>query len=290
VQAATPNQGDGWRFTLQYLERCLDDAVNRAADGAIQPVDHSSYLLQVRALAARTAELHRALAVTTGNPAFDPEPFDATELAAWIQRLRDEVESTFATLRAALPSLPEGGRSAAEETLGNAPRIHEWLDRQGGAPVAALKTRLHGDYHLGQVLVTKNDFVITDLEGEPARSLGERRQKTTALKDVAGMQRSFDYARAMAAQRFAEQRQAGTGSIERLLTDWRDRVRAAFAAGYEHAIGDCRVYPENPEHAARLLRLATVERLFYEIRYELEQRPEWVSLPLRDLDAVLAEG
>ena len=112
-QAAVQNQGDGWRYTLRYLERSIDDAVARATDGAIALADHSSYLLLVRALAARTAELHRALAVPTGDPSFDPEPFTAQRLAEWTQTIRSELDATLSALRSRPGALPPDARDAA---------------------------------------------------------------------------------------------------------------------------------------------------------------------------------
>jgi maltose alpha-D-glucosyltransferase / alpha-amylase len=283
VQAAVPNQGDGWRYTLQYLERCIDDAKGRAADGQILAVDHGAHLLLVRALALRTAQLHRALAVRTGDAAFDPEPLDAGRLAAWSTQIRSEIDQTFETLRAQLASLPSGARDAAEAVLGAADAIRAWVERQTSEPADALLTRLHGDYHLGQVLLTKNDFVITDLEGEPARSLDERRRKGTALKDVAGMLRSFAYARAVAARQFAATNPSDAAGVDRLLDHWLEGAERTFLAAYREAIGDCGVHPSPTADADRLLRLATVERLFYEIRYELAHRPDWLPVPLEAL-------
>ncbi len=287
VQAAVRHQGDGWRYTLDYLQRCIDDATSRAADGQVLTVDHSSHLLLVRALAARTAELHRALAVTTGDPAFDPVPFDHAALTQWAERIRTEADATLAALEARLESLPEDARAAARTVLDRRAAIGATLQRNAARKVDALATRLHGDYHLAQVLLARNDFVITDLEGEPARTIEERRRKTTALKDVAGMLRSFDYARAVAARQYAGRGPANAAAVEPLLDDWRERVHETFLEAYIEAIGDCAIYPREPGDAARLLALAGIERLLYEIRYELEQRPDWLAVPLHDLEAAV---
>ena len=137
--------------------------------------------------------------------------------------------------------------------------------------------------------MTRNDFVITDLEGEPGRSLDERRQKHTVLKDVAAMLRSLDYARVVAARQFAAKPSSGTVDISQFLADWRLRAHAAFRDAYRDAIGDCRVWPRDEAEVEHLLRLATIQRLLYEIRYELTHRPEFVAVPLLDLTA-LREG
>jgi maltose alpha-D-glucosyltransferase/alpha-amylase len=285
AQAAVPNQGDGWRYTLQYLERSLDDATTRAADGQVLRVDHSAYHLQVRALAARTAQLHRALAVTTGDAAFDPEPLEHDALREWAERVAREADATLAMLESRLAALPDDARQIAATVLGAGASIKSAVLAQAEAPIAALLTRYHGDYHLGQVLITKNDFVITDLEGEPGRTLEERRRKGSALKDVAGMLRSFDYARAVASQQFAGAGQRDAVAVAALLEQWRTSTRAEFLAAYREHLGDCGVHPQRRVDGDRLLRLAMLERLLYEVRYELEHRPDWIAVPLRDLRA-----
>src|SRR5688572_28370047 len=131
VQAAVRNQGDGWKYTLRYLERSLDDAVARATDGEIGAGDHSSYLLLVNALAGRTADLHRALAVKTGDPSFDPEPFGAARLAEWTAAIGKELDATLHTLRARRSELPAGPREAASRALESAHRLHGVIEKHG---------------------------------------------------------------------------------------------------------------------------------------------------------------
>jgi maltose alpha-D-glucosyltransferase/alpha-amylase len=250
VQAAVRNQGDGWKYTLRYLERSLDDAVARATDGDIGTGDHSSYLLLVRTLAAR-------------------------------------IDATLYTLRARRSGLPPDAREAAGHALAAAQRLREAIAKHAAGPSTSLAIRLHGDYHLGQVLITRNDFVITDLEGEPGRTLAERRRKHTVIKDLAAMRRSFDYARVVAAQQFAAKPGAGAADVRAFLEDWRLHVQATFGDAYHEAIGDAAVLPHDIAEEQRLSALATIERLLYEIRYELGNRPELVTVPLADLTALL---
>jgi maltose alpha-D-glucosyltransferase/alpha-amylase len=283
LQGAVANQGDGWRFTLQYLERAIDEGVTRAGGAAVAPVDHEGFLMLVRALAARTAELHRALAVTTGDAAFDPEPLDSRHLAAWSQRISGELVATMKLVAERVAELPEAARTAAERALERAGALREEIGALGQVEVRAVRTRYHGDYHLGQVLLTGNDFVITDLEGEPDRSLEERREKATALKDVAGMLRSFAYAATVAAREYAADAHGEVAGIDALLADWRERTRGEFVASYRAALEGCPVLPTDEREAERLVRLATLERLLYEVRYELKNRPEWAAVPLTDL-------
>jgi maltose alpha-D-glucosyltransferase/alpha-amylase len=285
LQSAVANQGDGWRHTLQYLERAIDDAVTRSADGATAPVDHEGYLLHVRALAARTADMHRALAHVSGDSAFDAEPIDAAHLEAWTSRILTELDGTLRLLHERLATLPDDTRAAANTAIEGAARLLTEIESLQRAGVSGLRTRYHGDYHLGQVLLARNDFVITDLEGEPGRSIEERREKATPLKDVAGMLRSFDYAAVVAEAEFAAKAHPGVAGVDALLEDWRHRARDEFVRAYRAEMEGSGVLPSDAEEEARLLRLATIERLLYEIRYELTNRPEWAKVPLRELAA-----
>ena len=238
---------------------------------------------------ARARRAHRGAASRARRenrkPRFDPEPFDAARLAEWVERIRIEADATLAALESRLETLPDDARDVARAVLADAQSIRNWIDSHARLHVEALRTRYHGDYHLGQVLLTRNDFVITDLEGEPGRPLEERRRKASALKDIASMLRSFDYARAVAVRQFAAKRGADGAGVAALLEEWRATAGAEFLTAYRAALGDCAVYPRSA--GDRVLRLAMLERLFYEIRYELDQRPDWVAVPLRDLRAAM---
>ncbi|HEU4617155.1 MAG TPA: maltose alpha-D-glucosyltransferase [Gammaproteobacteria bacterium] len=294
LQASVKNQGDAWSFTLRYLERTLEVALTRSEPMPAVEVSHMEYLVLMRTLAARTAELHRALAVTTGDPAFDPEPFGEARVAEWRDRLHAEIDETLRLL-AKHRDGPSGAGGDFEteaapermERIGSA--LHERVDSLCGRPVRALATRFHGDYHLGQVLICGADFIIVDLEGEPGRPFDERRRKTTALKDVAGMLRSFDYAKRAAARALAAEALTDATEVDALLRRWRDETRAGFLAAYRDAMQGCPAYPEDPDDAERLIELAEIEKLLYELRYELKNRPDWLSLPWRDLTERLGE-
>ena len=286
LQAATKNQGDGWSFTAGYLERFLDDALARAPESASEdPARHADYLVLIRTLAERTADLHRALAVPSGDPAFEPEPFDAEALGAWIDRIGAELDETITMLRTV--ELPEGLEIDPEslEQLDGALRAR--LAELRRRPISAVRTRYHGDLHLGQVLLTAGDFVIVDLEGEPGRSYEQRRMKAPPLKDVAGMLRSFDYARSAAARSYGAEREVDRAELDPLLDAWRDEVRDAFLEQYRFAMEGSPSYPESVDDAAALIELGVLEKLLYEVRYELRNRPDWLPLPLKDLDAML---
>ena len=154
-------------------------------------------------------------------------------------------------------------------------------------PVTAMKTRIHGDLHLGQILVVQNDFYIIDFEGEPARSLEERRAKGSPLRDVAGMLRSFDYAAGATLNKLAEQDPDGVARVRADAADWKHLVQETFMASYSQAIAGCPSWPADPAEADRLLKLFLLDKVLYEIRYEAANRPAWLRIPLAGLAEIL---
>jgi len=264
-----PNQGDGWGYTLAYLERFLK------APRADEP--HGAYLTLVQTLATRTAELHRALAMPSGNPAFEPEPLSPQEMADWKRRVREEAAATFSRLEkseieAAKPLLP--GR---DKVLGR-------IDACPAPAAATFKTRHHGDYHLGQVLLANNDFIIIDFEGEPSRPLADSRRKQSPLRDVAGMLRSFSYAKGAALMRVAAE--PGGERHVPALEEWEAAARRAFVSAYADVSSGSGLY-QSFDDVRGLLELAEIEKLLYELRYELDNRPAWLHIPLQGLAALI---
>jgi maltose alpha-D-glucosyltransferase/alpha-amylase len=286
LQAYVSNQGDGWAYTLGYLARYLETRPENEEAPAAEV--HGAYLALVATLATRTAELHRAFTYTGAGPAFDPEPATAQDYAAWKARVRDEARATFQLLERRLPELAGAVAEAAQGLLARAPEI---LDLVESAPLprgAMLKTRHHGDYHLGQVLLHENDFVIIDFEGEPERPLGERRGKHTPLRDVAGMLRSFDYAQ-WSALRAAAKTGEDYARLLPLASAWQAEARRAFLAAYSTGVTDSGLYG-SLDDAAGLLRLFELEKALYELRYEINNRPDWIHAPLQGIRALLARA
>jgi maltose alpha-D-glucosyltransferase / alpha-amylase len=255
LQEFVRNQGDGWRYTLHHLARLLEEAGTEeaasAATDAGLPDMSRIYGVLVETLGVRTGELHQAFGLTTGNPAFDPEPVGAADLAAW----KDQVSGlTFA----ALDALERVRGGVSEETAALADAVLADRDALGDL-IAELvpertevaKTRYHGDYHLGQVLIGMDDWMIIDFEGEPLRSLEERRAKHSPLKDVAGMLRSFDYAAWAALFEATKDRPEDFEDLRPVVEDWKDATEARFLAGYEQAIAGCPSYPRRPRRRTR---------------------------------------
>jgi maltose alpha-D-glucosyltransferase/alpha-amylase len=263
VQSFVANQGDSWRWLPGALSGT--DETSRAA-----------LLDAIRLLGTRTGELHVALGQGTGD-AFAPEPYTRADTEAFEERLGREVRTTTATLhRMGACSYVE-----SEELAGALLRDISGAGLLEGLP----RTRVHGDYHLGQVLRADGDFVIIDFEGEPSRSLAERRQKASPLKDVAGMARSIDYAVASA------HLTADSGAGDAGLVAWGEAAEQAFLQGYLHAVSasTLTLVPLDPVAFRQALDLFMIEKALYEVRYELDNRPDWLEIPLGALRRI-AQG
>jgi maltose alpha-D-glucosyltransferase / alpha-amylase len=233
-------------------------------------------------LGRRLAELHRALCVKTGDPAFDPELITQKDVSAWTKAIEREMEASFEALAAARESLDATARGEARALEARRERLRARVRATRAPRAAVMKTRFHGDLHLGQVLVAQDDFIIVDFEGEPGRPMSERRAKSSVLRDVAGMLRSFGYA-AHAAQL---RREPGAGPSQAALeavAGWERDAAKHFREGYMRAGAGVASIPADPAEFQSLLDLFLVEKALYELRYELAQRPDWVLIPLRGL-------
>ena len=280
LQAYVENQGDGWDYTLNYLDNHLELCLHGAAPTGGSEEVHGGYLALVRTLAVRTAQMHQALATPYGDPAFDPEPLTPDDGAHWVAGVRAEMEETFDMLSARLAALPPEVQDDAKAVLAGR---ETFLARATlTAPTVGQKIRYHGDYHLGQVLLQKNDFAITDFEGEPGRPLHERRRKHTPLRDVAGMLRSFSYALYTALDRVTAGQSEHRATLLPHARTWEQATVAAFIASYAAAMEATSLWGGFAE-AADWLRLFILEKAFYELRYEMNNRPQALAIPLQGL-------
>ncbi len=285
LQGYTPNQGDGWEMTLNYLEHFLEHLPATDPQPAPATDMHGGYLALARILGERTAELHAALSSARGDPAFEPVAATAADASGWSRRARSEAKATLDLLERRQATLPASAREEAARVLGQRSAILGRIDAHGDDS-GGMRTRVHGDYHLGQVLVVQNDFVIIDFEGEPARSLAERREKQSPMKDVAGMLRSFDYALNAA---LLHVNNHGSDDAARRLTlgrQWLDATRQAFLDGYDR-VAKAAGIADAASQRSGLLELFLLEKVMYEINYEVENRPDWVGIPLRGLIELL---
>jgi maltose alpha-D-glucosyltransferase/alpha-amylase len=286
------NQGDGWTQALDYLTRYLDDAL---LSGGTRPSDLPDpdvfFLALARQLGIRTAEMHRALAEQGhDDPDFAPELISAGDVAEWRRELEAAAAELLSKLERERAKLPVSTQDLAERLIVLRDRLSDQIRMLLPDEVEAQKTRFHGDFHLGQVLVVKNDFFIVDFEGEPARPLAERRRKSSPLRDVAGMIRSFDYASVTAVRHLAEARPAAEPRMVQLAEAWRHRAVDGFRAAYRKTMRGCAAYPVSKKQARMMLAFFTLEKAVYEATYELANRPGWVDIPLKGVLDILAKG
>ncbi len=286
------NQGDGWSYTIDFLERELEPLVLAAAseeDGIGQGEAAVFALFEdfARRLGTRTADMHRALAVPTDDPAFAAVPIDEGDLEAWTDGVTRQAGLAFAAIERTRDRLDAATQGLADAVLGLRARLDADLAALRRWQVAAQKTRVHGDYHLGQVLVARDDVYIIDFEGEPARPLEERRAKTAVHKDVAGLLRSFDYAAEIAAGRLVGDRGHADEVVAALTLRWREAASATFLEAYRERMAGCPSLPADPDQDEALLRLFLLEKALYEIGYEAANRPAWLAIPLRGVVALL---
>lgn len=265
AQEFVPNDGDCWKWLLHVFR-----------DGARAQVEDAARTIAL--LGTRTGELHMALGAATTDPAFRPEPIDEASCAQWQSALRDEVDLTVHLLR-------QAGHLDDDSDLARA-----LTQRLGHTTVlrGTEATRVHGDYHLGQVLRTADgDVSILDFEGEPSRPIEDRRRRFSPLKDVAGMTRSLDYARATV-QRFPGPPLGDAASLDA----WFAHAREAFVHAWREAAAGARgrLAPDGDAEFHQALELFELEKALYETRYELNNRPDWVSIPLAAVLAIAAQG
>ena len=297
LQGLVANEGDGWQWTIEELERYFESSVRQpfpenlrtAMENPLEARRQSSraardhigiYLDSANILGRRTAELHLALASATDDPAFAPEPFGLEQLRALTIKVRERASQVFDLLKERMPHFEDPVLELAAAVLSRRSRLLE--------QVAALKTetyqvwriRVHGDYHLGQILRVKSDFVILDFEGEPARPLSERRAKQSPLKDVAGMLRSFSYAAYSSLINYATRRADDIAKLEPWAQFWEHCVSAEFLRAYREAAQGATFLPVDDSDFRRLLNVFIIDKALYEVLYELNARPTWVRIPL----------
>ena len=286
VQSAIANQGDAWTWMLDNLRRALEDAALENEAGAPSP--HTFSLLNefVAVVGRRLGEMHVALAAETNDPAFAPEVVDDGVICRWAKEAAEQIERGLNDLERARQTLDFERQALADSVLARRENLMASLPILAEHGRGGLTIRIHGDFHLGQILVSQSDAYLIDFEGEPLRSLQQRRSKTTPLRDVAGFLRSLDYA--PASFELPENNaspQAVRERRERLLTQFRRELATAFLRAYWHSVKGTQRLGLGPAKEP-LLNLMMLEKAAYEIRYEAANRPNWLAIPLRGFAAV----
>jgi maltose alpha-D-glucosyltransferase/alpha-amylase len=277
------HQGDAWSWTLDHLTRALDGMAP-----AEPATDNEADLLAdcdtvAAAIGQRLGEMHRILAAAAGDPAFAAETATAADITRWTEKIEARIAKACDAIAAHKTWEREQDRERAKTLLAMRGAIVATVRNLAKSGVGALKTRIHGDFHLGQVLVVSGDAFIIDFEGEPATSIDERRAKDSPLRDVAGLLRSIHYAGATLTDR------KGVGAMpvddasrDKLIAEFRRRASAAFMRGY----WETSILKRDPASRA-LLSLFLIEKAAYEIAYEAANRPTWLGVPLAGLLSVL---
>ncbi len=233
-----------------------------------------------------TAELHVTLASDPDNKDFAPEPFTPFYQRSLYQSMRNLCVQVMQLLKRRLKTLPEELQADAEKVLSLNDEILKRFRKVADHPVNGKRIRCHGDYHLGQVLFTGKEFVILDFEGEPARSLSERRLKRPPLRDVGGMIRSFHYAAYAGYSRYTEMDNISLERIKQIepwVQSWYESVSSTFLRAYVEGVHGHDLIPETEEGFETLLHASLLEKALYELRYELNNRPNWVKIPLHGI-------
>ena len=284
------NQGDAWTVTNAYLDRFVEERRLLTAEAAVHSDEQAAYLHRIEYVGQRVAELQLALASREDVTDFAPELISADDIHGWKDRLLDRALYALDHLSRRRSDLPEADRQLAEKVISARDSLASLLNDLVPETLDAVKIRHHGDFHLGQMLIVKDDVFIIDFEGEPRRSIEDRRRKAPAARDVAGLIRSIDYSATSALERALKSAPDDEGKIARALEGWRLSAVAAFLAGYRRSLTDVRLWPQSTQAADRLLDFFLLEKAFYEIEYELAHRPDWLRVPLTGTWRILSRS
>ncbi len=300
LQELVPNEGDGWAWTLEELARFCEsvagcprpkddgEAATFLTRGRISDELTEKAWLSLDAaalLGRRTAEMHIALATETNDDAFQAEAVTPVDLQADADRITDQIAATLTALRSAMPQLTDETADQAALVLSQRVQLFAKAKALVREEPSGKRIRIHGDFHLGQVLRAKNDFVLLDFEGEPARPLAERRKKQCPLKDVAGMLRSFSYAAWAGCEQYVQRHPDRKSALEPWTRLWQKGMSTAYLSAYIEASTKAGLLP-SPQQSDVLLNAYLLEKSLYELLYELNNRPAWVRIPLAGILAL----
>jgi maltose alpha-D-glucosyltransferase/alpha-amylase len=283
------NQGDAWTYVTEALERDMERQETAAPEEMPEDPLMGGGPLDIGAvLGRRTAEMHLALASGGPGTGFSAEELTRDDLAAMADEAMAELGASLDRLEAEKGALAEADRDLAERLLARRGRLGERIAALKGHAPSGGRCRIHGDYHLGQVLVAETDVVIIDFEGEPTRPLSERTAKTSPLRDVAGMLRSFDYALWTTARRRLDLGADPEATMLGVET-WRDATQGTFLDAYRETMDGAPLHPADPALERDLLDTFLIRKAAYEVAYEMAMRPDWIDIPLRGLLALVGE-
>lgn len=307
VHEYVPNEGDGWGFVVdsigRYLSAAISDGDERSVGNRLERIIFDSeevsdlvclneytgtfFADMIRKLGARTAEMHEAFFYKKAGPAFKPESFSLLYQKSVYQSMKSLVKQNFANLSRNMRKFDKDTRKRCEDLIDMRMSILSVLRRITKGKVGAMKMRIHGDYHLDQVLYTGKDFYVIDFEGEPARTLSERRIKRSALRDVAGMIRSFHYAAHVGARKTTTVGLNGPGKADALLKTWFHYISSIFISSYLDTLGEAEFLPKELDDLRMLLESFILEKAVYELGFEVNNRPDWVNIPVSGIEFIM---
>jgi maltose alpha-D-glucosyltransferase / alpha-amylase len=303
MQQLVESQADGWRHATDEVGQFYDQIEGRTLPSVPVPETFGEmaeaapprgvqdvmrgYLGTAETLGRRTAEMHLALASDTTSAAFAPEPFTKDDLTAITMDATAQAHKAIGALDSKFDKLPGDVAARSRELLHSRDRLLESIKTAPALEFTAAKIRVHGDYHLGQVLWAEGDFYILDFEGEPARPIAQRREKQSPMKDVAGMVRSFSYAAYAGLFAHTASRPVEFAKLEPWAKLWQTWTTATFLRAYFQTTAGALFIPADPTHRNMLLQLFVVDKALYELNYELNNRPDWVRIPLWGILGIL---
>jgi maltose alpha-D-glucosyltransferase / alpha-amylase len=290
IHAFVTNQGDAWTVSAAYLDRFVEEQSLLAShDSPKESEEQVSYLRFMSQTGRRVAEMHVALASNKDLPNFAPEPTRPDDVELWTDDIMARADRVFDALKQRRDAFRETDRSLIDQLLAERATLPDRLRALLPGSNDGLNIRHHGDFHLGQMLIVKDDIFIIDFEGEPRRTIAERRRKAPAARDVAGLIRSIDYSATAALARALKVTPDEQGKLAAALAGWRDRATETFLTAYRETIAGQPLWPSRPDSAERMLNFFLVEKAFYEIEYELAHRPDWLRVPLTGMLRILSQ-
>jgi maltose alpha-D-glucosyltransferase/alpha-amylase len=290
VHAFVQNQGDAWTVTSAYLDRFVEEQrLLAASEHLAESEEQTSYLRYMSQTGRRVAEMHLALAGGSNSADFTPEPIEPGHVRRWIQEAVARAERVCDALKQRRAAVRESDRVLIDQLLAQRETLNERVGALLPPDIGGLNIRHHGDFHLGQMLIAKDDIFIIDFEGEPRRSLADRRRKAPAARDVAGLIRSIDYSATAALARALNVAPDEQGKLGAALSDGRARATAVFLAAYRDTMTNPLLWPAEPQAAEQMLNFFLLEKAIYEIEYELAHRPDWLRVPLTGALRILSQ-
>jgi maltose alpha-D-glucosyltransferase / alpha-amylase len=276
--------------TSAYLDRFVEEQrLLAASEHPGENEEQVPYLRYMSQTGRRVAEMHLALASAGELPDFTPEPIRPADVHRWIEDAAARAEQLFDVLTQRRDAMREADRALVDQVLAQRATLAARLSVLLPPDIDGLNIRHHGDFHLGQMLIVKDDIFIIDFEGEPRRSLTERRRKAPAARDVASLIRSIDYSATAALGRALNVAPDEYGKLGAALAEWRDRSVAAFLAAYREIMTNGQLWPADSDAAERILNFFLLEKALYEVEYELAHRPDWLRVPLTGMLRILSQ-